>query len=138
MVGFEEKRAEEKRTSSVSDSRYAKLEADMEKQNQIYIDSNKQRQEQMIKSQDHQLEAISRGVGVLKDVSYAIGDELDDHNEMLDDLHTDLVNTHSRLGSVSAKMNRVLELSGKKKELIVIVILLILIVVVIALFFIPI
>ena len=77
-------------------------------------------------------------MGVLKDVSYAIGDELDDHNEMLDDLHTDLVNTHSRLGTVSAKMNRVMELSGKKKELIVIVVLLILIVVVIALFFIPI
>lgn len=57
---------------------------------------------------------------------------------MLDDLHTDLVNTHSRLGTVSAKMNKVIELSGKKKELIVIVVLLILIVVVVALFFIPI
>ena len=57
---------------------------------------------------------------------------------MLDDLHTDLVNTHTRLGSVSAKMNKVIELSGKKKELIVIVVLLILIVVIVAMFFIPI
>ena len=78
------------------------------------------------------------GVGVLKDVSYAIGDELGDHNEMLDDLNTDLVNTHTRLGAVSSKMNKVIELSGKKKELIVVVVLLILIVIVIAMFFIPI
>ena len=57
---------------------------------------------------------------------------------MLDDLHTDLITTHSRLGTVTDKMNKVLELSGKKKELICIVLLLVLIVVVVAMFFIPI
>ena len=74
----------------------------------------------------------------MKEVSYAIGDELEDHNEMLDELHTDLITTHSRLGTVSAKMTKVLELSGKKKELICIVLLLVLILVVVAMFFIPI
>ena len=62
MSRLEQMRAEEKRNSSVSDSRYSKLEADMEKQNQNFINSNKDRQDQMVKAQDQQLEAISRGV----------------------------------------------------------------------------
>ena len=55
-------RAQEKRTSSVSDNRYAKLEADMEKQNQNFIDTNKHKQEQIMQAQDNQLEAISKGI----------------------------------------------------------------------------
>lgn len=62
MGRLEQMRAEEKRTSSVSDSRYSKLEADMEKQNQNFIDSSRDHQDQMVKVQDQQLEAISRGV----------------------------------------------------------------------------
>ena len=62
MTRLEQIRAEEKRNSSVSDSRYTKLEADMEKQNQTFIDSNRDRQDQMVKTQDQQLQAISRGL----------------------------------------------------------------------------
>ena len=65
MLSMEQMRAEERRTSSVSDNRYAKLEADMEKQNQSYIDSNRQKQNQIIRAQDNQLEAISKGITLI-------------------------------------------------------------------------
>ena len=66
MSSLEKMRAEELRSSSLSDSRYAKLESDMERQNQDFIDGHKQTQEQIIQKQDNQLEAISRGSIILK------------------------------------------------------------------------
>ena len=70
MLSLEQMRAQEKRTSSVSDNRYAKLEDDMQKQNQSFIDSNRVKQEQIIRTQDNQLEAISRGSTVDSVIRY--------------------------------------------------------------------
>jgi t-SNARE complex subunit (syntaxin) len=47
--------------------------------------------------QDEGLDQIGQAARRLKNVGQIIGDELDDQNVMLDDLHTGMDNTHRRL-----------------------------------------
>lgn len=58
--------------------RYAKLEDDMERSNQEFIDQQKNQQQVMLDRQDEQLVRVGASVSTLKRMGQAIGDELDD------------------------------------------------------------
>ena len=58
--------------------RYARLEDEMERSNQDFIDQQKNQQQVMIEKQDEQLVKVGASVSTLKRMGEAIGDELDD------------------------------------------------------------
>lgn len=58
--------------------RYARLEDEMERNNQDYIEQQKNQQQVMITRQDEQLVKVGASVTTLKRMGEAIGDELDD------------------------------------------------------------
>ena len=58
--------------------RYQRLEDEMERSNQDYIDNHKQQQQVMLTKQDEQLVRVGASVHTLKRMGEAIGEELDD------------------------------------------------------------
>lgn len=58
--------------------RYARLEDDMERNNQDFIEQQKNQQQMVITRQDEQLVKVGTSVTTLKKMGEAIGDELDD------------------------------------------------------------
>lgn len=122
-------------SNSRMDTRYARLDTEMERSNQRFIDDNDQQQQMLISNQDDQLDMIGASVGVLKNMSHQIGNELDEQNVMLEDFHRDLENADSRLDSVMKKMAKVLHMSNDRRQWCAIVVLLVIMVVIIVLFF---
>eukprot|EP00056_Hartaetosiga_gracilis_P019964 m.16865 g.16865 ORF g.16865 m.16865 type:complete len:126 (-) comp8065_c0_seq1:72-449(-) len=63
------------------------------------MDNNElmQHQDHMIREQDEGLEEITHATRVLKHYGLKISDELDDHNEMLDDLDDGMEHTNRRV-----------------------------------------
>ncbi|XP_014784935.1 syntaxin-6 isoform X1 [Octopus bimaculoides] len=118
------------------DTRYSRLDTEMERSNQRFIDDNEQQQQMLINNQDDQLDMIGASVGVLKNMSHQIGNELDDQNVMLRDFHKDLESADSRLDSVMKKMAKVLHMSNDRRQWCAIVVLIVIMVIIIALFFI--
>lgn len=122
-------------SNSRMDTRYSRLDTEMERSNQRFIDDNDQQQQMLISNQDDQLDMIGASVGVLKNMSHQIGNELDEQNVMLEDFHRDLENADSRLDSVMKKMAKVLHMSNDRRQWCAIVVLLVIMVVIIVLFF---
>eukprot|EP00058_Branchiostoma_floridae_P007050 XP_002592538.1 hypothetical protein BRAFLDRAFT_113843 [Branchiostoma floridae] len=58
--------------------RYTKLDSEMDNTNQKFIADTRQQQQLIVESQDDQLEMVSGSVGVLKNMSHQIGNELDE------------------------------------------------------------
>jgi len=58
--------------------RYAKLENEMERSNQEFIDHQRSQQQAVLEKQDEQLAQVGASVSTLKRMGQAIGDELDD------------------------------------------------------------
>eukprot|EP01137_Pigoraptor_chileana_P003111 Opistho-2@42860 len=113
--------------------KYAKAQEETRKQNQTFIDDQKQLQEQIIRQQDHELDQISTSLSRTKEISLKIGDELDAQDELINDLDQHMDNTGSRLKQVIAKVDKVMRSSNDGKQMCCIVVLLIILVVVIVL-----
>lgn len=117
--------------------RYARLEEEMERSNQDYIEQQRHQQQAMISRQDEQLDQVGASVSTLKRIGETIGDELDDQQVMLEDFDREIEHTDSRMRSLTARVNKAIKKSGSKCQIITIVVLVIVLVVVIAFFFIP-
>ncbi|XP_060066079.1 syntaxin-6-like [Ylistrum balloti] len=96
--------------------RYTKLDQDMERANQRFIDDTTQQQQLLIESQDDQLEKIGTSVGVLKNMSHQIGNELEEQNIMLDDFGHQMDTTESKMDATMKKMAKVLHMSNDKRQ----------------------
>lgn len=117
--------------------RYARLEDEMERSNQDFIDQQKNQQQVMIEKQDEQLVKVGASVSTLKRMGEAIGDELDDQQVMLEDFDREMEHTDSRMRSLTTRVNKAIKKSGSKCQIITILILVIILVIVIVFFFIP-
>ncbi|XP_025113316.1 syntaxin-6-like [Pomacea canaliculata] len=115
--------------------RYTRLDAEMERANQHYIDETNQQQQLLIRAQDDQLDMIGSSVGVLKTMSQHIGNELEDQNAMLDDFRHDMDHTETRLDQTMKKMAKVMHMSNDRRQWLAIVVLLVVLVIVVILFF---
>ncbi|XP_070176413.1 syntaxin-6-like [Littorina saxatilis] len=115
--------------------RYTRLDTEMERANQSYMDDTMQQQQLLIRSQDDQLDMIGSSVGVLKNMSHQIGNELEDQNVMLDDFRTDMDHTETRLDQTMKKMAKVMHMSNDRRQWCAIVVLLVVLLVVVILFF---
>lgn len=118
-------------------SRYQRLEEEMERSNQDYIEQQHKQQQAMMERQDEQLEDVGQSVKTLKTMSVAIGNELDEQAVILEDFDRELEHTDSRLRALTKRVELAIKKTSGKLQLCCILILVLLIIVVIILFAVP-
>nr|KAG5699861.1 hypothetical protein BaRGS_034635 [Batillaria attramentaria] len=89
----------------------------------------------LMTAQDDHLDMIGSSVGVLKNMSHHIGNELEDQNVMLDDFRHDMDHTETRLDQTMKKMAKVMHMSNDRRQWCAIGVLLVVLILVIILFF---
>ncbi|GFR79840.1 syntaxin-6-like [Elysia marginata] len=114
--------------------KYRRLDEEMEQANHRFIDDTQQQQKLLIRSQDEQLDMIGSSVGVLKNMSQQIGNELEDQNLLLDDFHHEMDSTESKMDITMKKMAKVMHMSNDRRQWCAIVVLLVLLLIIILLF----
>lgn len=115
--------------------KYTRLDQEMERSNQRYIEDTHQQQQLIIRTQDDNMDLISKSVGSLKNMSQQIGNELDEQNVMLDDFHQEMDHTESRMDVTMKKMAKVMHMSNDKRQWCAIFVLLGILLVIIIFFF---
>ncbi|WAR30719.1 STX6-like protein [Mya arenaria] len=88
-------------SSAKAYDKYARLDMEAERSHQSFIDDTSQHQQLIIKGQDEQLDMIGSSVGVLKNMSHQIGNELEEQNRMLDDFGHEMDVTESRMDNIN-------------------------------------
>lgn len=63
----------------------------------LTVDQIRQQQQQLIREQDQGLDALSRVIGRQKQIALDIGNEVDVHNEIIDDINEHVDSTNTRL-----------------------------------------
>ena len=116
--------------------KYTRLDQEMERSNQRYVEDTHQQQQLIIRTQDDSMDLISKSVGSLKNMSQQIGNELDEQNVMLDDFHQEMDHTESRMDVTMKKMAKVMHMSNDKRQWCAIFVLLGILLVIIIFFFI--
>eukprot|EP00053_Salpingoeca_punica_P007094 m.65587 g.65587 ORF g.65587 m.65587 type:complete len:245 (+) comp13996_c0_seq1:219-953(+) len=116
-------------------SKYAKLEQEIARDNQQFIDNEQQHQQQLIRQQDETLEDMSSTINILKHYSEMIGDELDEQNEMLTEFDQEMDNTTDKLKQTLKKVDRALEISKDGKQSCMICLLLVILLILIIVYF---
>nr|XP_005994382.1 PREDICTED: syntaxin-10 isoform X2 [Latimeria chalumnae] len=86
---------------------YNHLDEDLLATNSRYIEDQQAQQQLIMDQQDEQLELVSGSIGVLKNISGRIGEELDEQAIMLDDFGHEMDNTQSRMDGILKKMAKV-------------------------------
>lgn len=112
-------------------SRYAKLEQQVRKENDTFIDGQSQQQSMIMKEQDTQLDEVGETIGVLKQMGTVIHNELEEQEELLDDLDSEMSSTQDRLSRTLAKVDKALNISKDKKQSCCIVLLVLLLIILI-------
>lgn len=92
-----------------------------------------QMQSQIMREQDNSLDALSESIGRQRELSMQIGDELDEHGELLDDVTTRVDRTQDRLNSARDRLTVVSRKAREHSHLLTIVILIIVLVFLLAL-----
>lgn len=75
-----------------------------------------QQQQQLLHQQDQGLEQIGKNVGQLKQISRAIGNELDDQAVLIDSLSAEVDATSGRMSATIAKIQRFSRLSTDRRQ----------------------
>ncbi|GCC17016.1 hypothetical protein chiPu_0020462 [Chiloscyllium punctatum] len=102
--------------NSTSD-KYSRLDQELQAANSQFIEDQHMQQQLITEQQDDQLELVSGSIGVLKNMSQKIGNELDEQAVMLDEFSYELDSTQSRLDNVMKKLAKVSHMtSGKLQE----------------------
>ncbi|CAC5420735.1 STX6 [Mytilus coruscus] len=96
--------------------KYTRLDQEMERSNQRYIEDTSQQQQLIMRTQDDNMDLISKSVGSLKNMSQQIGNELEEQNVMLDEFHTEMDHTESRMDVTMKKLAKVMHMSNDKRQ----------------------
>ncbi|KAM9460579.1 syntaxin-6 [Clarias gariepinus] len=111
--------------------KYMRLDRELQTANSQFIDEQQTQQQLIAEQQDEQLELVSGTIGVLKNMSERIGQELDEQAVMLDDFSHEMDNTQSRLDNVMKKLAKVSHMTSDRRQWCAIGILLVILFVVI-------
>lgn len=107
-----------------SSTKYSKLENQIDSpEHTQFSKTQTSLQNNMVHEQDDQLELIADSIGTLKNMSHRIGIELDEQDEMLNELHSEIEHTDSRIDSTMKKIAKVLHLSNDRSQWVAICIL---------------
>ncbi|XP_051528203.1 syntaxin-10-like isoform X2 [Myxocyprinus asiaticus] len=115
--------------------RYAGLEPHLVSANSRYIQEQQEQQQLIMQDQDEQLELVSGGIRVLKDMSNRIGDELDEQAVMLGEFSEEMDQTGSRMDSVLKKVEKVSHMTSSRRQWCAIGVLVTILIVVLIMFF---
>ena len=107
----------------------AKLAAAVREENQDFIQSEGGRQQILMTQQDQELDVLSHHVVRIGELGREMGQELDTHGQMLDELGGEMDGTQTRLAAAQKKVQYVLEKAGAKGQLIIIAVLVIVLIV---------
>lgn len=88
--------------------------------------------EQVLEDQDEHLDRLGESIGRQRELSMQIGDELDSHVAMLDDVEGLTDRHQSRLDRASKTLAKVAKGAGENKQMTAIVVLIIILVLLIA------
>ncbi|XP_051980416.1 syntaxin-6 isoform X2 [Xyrauchen texanus] len=119
---------------SGSGDKYTRLDKELHSANSQFIEEQQTQQQVIAEQQDEQLELVSGTIGVLKNMSQRIGQELDEQAVMLDDFSHEMDSTQSRLDNVMKKLAKVSHMTSDRRQWCAIGILLAILFVVILLF----
>lgn len=75
-----------------------------------------QQQEHLVQHQDAQLSQMSQSVGTLRNMSNAIGNELDEQAVMLDEFGAEIEQAETKLDATMRKMAKVLNLANDRRQ----------------------
>ena len=95
-----------------SDGRRAAPHGDETDDHKAAGDNLTRQQRQLVREQDEVLEDMSASVGNLRQVSSAIGGELDEQAVMLDEFGAEIENAETKLDATMRKMAKVLHMSN--------------------------
>lgn len=84
--------------------------------NSQFIEEQQTQQQLISEQQDDQLELVAGTIGVLKNMSQRIGQELDEQAVMLDDFSHEMDSTHSRLDNVMKKLAKVSHMTSDRRQ----------------------
>lgn len=87
---------------------------------------------QILQDQDDHLDRLGQSIGRQRELSMQIGDELDSHVAMLDDVDAATDRQQSRLDRASRSLGRVARTAGESKQMVAIIALIIILVLLIA------
>uniref|UniRef100_A0A4W3GYY5 Syntaxin 6 n=1 Tax=Callorhinchus milii TaxID=7868 RepID=A0A4W3GYY5_CALMI len=93
--------------SSTPENKYSRLDRELHTVNSQYIDEQQAQQQLIVEQQDDQLQLVSGSIGVLKNMSQKIGNELEEQAVMLDEFSYELDSTQNRLDNVMKKLAKV-------------------------------
>ncbi|MGH0138640.1 UNVERIFIED_CONTAM: hypothetical protein FKN15_003057, partial [Acipenser sinensis] len=94
--------------------KYTRLDQGLHTANSQYMEEQLSQQQLIVEQQDDQLELVSGSIGVLKNMSQRIGQELDEQDVMLDDFSHEMDSTQSRLDNVMKKLAKVSHMTSGK------------------------
>ncbi|XP_067894030.1 syntaxin-6-like isoform X2 [Heterodontus francisci] len=120
--------------SSTSD-KYSRLDQELQAVNSQFIEDQHVQQQLITEQQDDQLVLVSGSIGVLKNMSQKIGNELDEQAIMLDEFSYELDSTQSRLDNIMKKLAKVSHMTSDRRQWCGIIVLLIILIVVLILLF---
>jgi len=83
---------------------------------QMYIQQQMAAQDRLMCEQDSRLDMMSESMGTLRNVSGAIGAELDEQAVMLDEFGTEIENAESKLDATMRKMAKVLHMANDRRQ----------------------
>ncbi|KAG9483089.1 hypothetical protein GDO78_009176 [Eleutherodactylus coqui] len=115
--------------------KYKGLEQEIQSANTQFLDGQVTQQQMIMEQQDEELELVSGSIGVLKNMSQRIGNELDEQAVMLDDFSHELDTAQSRMDNVLKKLAKVSHMTSDRRQWCAIIVLLALLLVVLILFF---
>ncbi|XP_044157937.1 syntaxin-6-like isoform X2 [Bufo gargarizans] len=115
--------------------KYNKLDQEIQSANTRFLDGQVTQQQMIVEQQDEELQLVSGSIGVLKNMSQRIGNELDEQAVMLDDFSHELDTAQSRMDNVLKKLAKVSHMTSDRRQWCAIVVLLALLLVVLILFY---
>ncbi|CAH2311391.1 syntaxin-6 isoform X1 [Pelobates cultripes] len=115
--------------------KYKGLDNDLQTVNSQFLEGQVSQQQLIMDQQDDDLELVSGSIGVLKNMSQRIGNELDEQAVMLDDFSHEIDTAQSRMDNVLKKLAKVSHMTSDRRQWCAIIILLALLLVVLILFF---
>jgi len=89
--------------------KYDKLKTALEQENEDYIGDHKQKQEQIIRDQDQNLEVLHKTVGTLQQIGKEIDGAIKEHDVIINDLHTDVDRVDSGIKGAIKSVNKLLD-----------------------------
>uniref|UniRef100_A0A0K0F9V7 Putative syntaxin 6 (inferred by orthology to a C. elegans protein) n=1 Tax=Strongyloides venezuelensis TaxID=75913 RepID=A0A0K0F9V7_STRVS len=81
-----------------------------------FFEDTLEKQRFLIEEQDEDLNRVGDSLSTIKQMSYKIGDELDDQAELLDDLDIQMKNTDIKMENIMKKIAKLTKLEDESNQ----------------------